>query len=185
MAFVILSNGMDNTVHIRKAANEDCEVIAALGKKTFTETYSETGNNAVVQEYIEKRLSVENIRAELDDPRAWFYIGFVNDEPVAFARLRYDRIAKGLASKKAIEIEHLYVLKAYQGFKVGKEMMEKCKEAAILERFDAMWLRVWQQNHKAIRFYLTAGFVVYETEQFDYGSNIPQDDFLMRLDLYY
>jgi ribosomal protein S18 acetylase RimI-like enzyme len=176
---------MDNIVHIRKATDEDCTAIAALGKKTFTETYSETGNNAVVQEYIEKKLSAENIREELDDPRACFYIGFVNDEPVAFARLRYDRIAKGLTGRKAIEIEHLYVLKAYQGFKVGKEMMEKCKQAAIRKKFDTIWLRVWQQNHRAIRFYLTAGFVVYETEQFSYGSNMPQDDFLMRLDLYY
>lgn len=176
---------MDNIVHIRKAADEDDAVIAALGKKTFTETYSETGNNAAVQEYIEKKLTAENIRVELNGPKAWFYIGFVNNEPVAFARLRYDRIAKGLASKKAIEIEHLYVLKAYQGFKVGREMMEKCKQEAIREKFDTIWLRVWQQNHKAIRFYLTAGFVVYETEQFSYGSNIPQDDFLMRLDLYY
>ncbi len=177
---------MDNIVHIRKATIEDDAVIAALGKKTFTETYSETGNNAVVQEYIEKKLSAENIRAELDDPRACFYIGFVNNEPVAFARLRYDRVAKGLvADKKAVEIEHLYVLKAYQGFKVGREMMEKCKEVAIREKFDTIWLRVWQQNHRAIRFYLTAGFVVYETEQFSYGTDIPQDDFLMRLDLYY
>lgn len=176
---------MDNSVHIRKATNKDDAVIAALGKKTFTETYSEIGNNAVVQEYIEKKLSAENIREELEDPEAWFYIGFVNDEPVAFARLRYDRVAKGLTDKRAIEIEHIYVLKAYQGFKVGWEMMEKCKQVAICEKFDTMWLRVWQQNHKAIRFYLTAGFVVYETEQFSYGSNIPQDDFLMRLDLYY
>lgn len=177
---------MDNIVHIRKATNEDYAVIAALGKKTFTETYSETGNNVAVQEYIEKKLSAANIREELNDSRAWFYIGFVNNEPVAFTKLRHDRAAKGLAAdKKAIEIEHLYVLKAYQGFKVGKEMMEKCKEVAIREKFDTIWLRVWQQNHRAIRFYLTAGFVVYETEQFSYGSDIQQDDFLMRLDLYY
>ncbi|HRN54922.1 MAG TPA: GNAT family N-acetyltransferase [Agriterribacter sp.] len=176
---------MDIVVHIRKAVKEDCDVIVALGKRTFMETYSEMSNSAAVQEYIEKRLSAEKIAEELDNPKACFYIGFVNGVPVAFTRMRYDRVAKGLPGKSAIEIERIYVLKEYQGFKVGREMMEKCRHVAMREKFDILWLQVWQHNHKAIQFYQKAGFVVYETAIFSYGKDMEQDDFLMRLDLYY
>ena len=176
---------MDNSIHIRKATNEDCAVIVELGRRTFTETYSEISSNAAVQEYIEKKLSAEKIGEELNNPRACFYIGFINNEPVAFTRMRYDTVAKGLPDKRAIEIERIYVLKEYQGFKVGKEMMEQCKQVAIGEKFDMLWLQVWQHNYKAIQFYQKAGFVVYETTVFSYGEHMQQDDFLMRLDLYY
>lgn len=176
---------MDNIIHIRKATKEDCPVIVELGKKTFTETYSEISSNAAVQEYVEKKISPGNIREELDNPLSCFYIGFIDDEPVAFTKLRYDRMAKGLTGKKGIEIERIYVLKEYQGVKVGKEMMEKCKQVALREEFDMIWLQVWQHNHKAVQFYQKAGFVVYDTAIFSYGKDMEQDDFLMRLDLYY
>ncbi len=176
---------MDNIIHIRKATKEDCEVIAELAKKTFSETYSEISTNAAMQEYVEKKISPVNIRKELDNPLSCFYIGFINDEPVAFTRLRYNRAVKGLPGKKGIEIEQIYVLKEYQGVKVGREMMEKCRQVAIREKFDILWLQVWQHNHKAIQFYQKSGFVVYETAIAVYGNGIEQDDFLMRLDLYY
>ncbi len=176
---------MDTIIHIRKAVKEDCAIIVALGKRTFMETYSEISSNAAVQEYIERRLSAEKIEEEWNNPKACFYIGFMNNEPVAFTRMRFDRIAKGLPDKTAIEIERIYVLKEYQGFKVGRQMMEKCRQVAMREKFDTIWLQVWQHNHKAIQFYQKAGFVVYETALFSYGMNMLQDDFLMRLDLYY
>ena len=176
---------MDNIIHIRKATKEDCQVIVELGKKTFAETYSEISSHTAVQEYVEKKISPENIREELVNPLSCFYIGFINDDPVAFTKLRYDRMAKGLPGKRGIEVERIYVLKEYQGVKVGKEMMEKCKQDALREKFDIIWLQVWQHNHKAIQFYQKAGFVVYETAIFSYGEDMEQDDFLMRLDLYY
>ncbi len=176
---------MDNIIHIRRATKEDSPVIAQLAKKTFTETYSEISSHAAVQEYVEKKISPENIREELVNPLSCFYIGFINDEPVAFTKLRYDRMAKGLPGKKGIEVERIYVLKEHQGVKVGKEMMEKCRQVALREKFDIIWLQVWQHNHKAIQFYQKAGFVVYETALFSYGKDMEQDDFLMRLDLYY
>ncbi len=176
---------MVNIIHIRKATKEDCEAIAELAKKTFSETYAEISTNAAMQEYVEKKISPVNIRKELDNPLSCFYIGFINDEPVAFTRLRYDRAVKALPGKKGIEIEQIYVLKEYQGDKVGREMMEKCRQVATREKCDTLWLQVWQHNNKAIQFYQKFGFVVYETAIAAYGNGIQQHDFLMRLDLYY
>ncbi len=176
---------MDPIIHIRKATEHDCAIIADLGKRTFVETYSEVSGNGAVLEYVEQKLSFEKIATELSSPQCCFYIAFINDEAVAFTKLRYDRTAKGLQHKKAIEIERIYVLKEFQGVKVGKEMMEKCKEVAAAEKYDIIWLQVWQHNSKAIQFYQKSGFVIYETDLFSYIKDIMQEDFLMRFDLYY
>lgn len=176
---------MHNPIHIKKATIEDRATIVSLGKRTFRETYPELIQHPDVQEYLKHKFSDESVEHDLNHPMSRFYIGYVHHAPVAFTRLRFDRTAEGLCSNKMIELEQIYVLKEYQGFKVGKEMMDKCKQIAMDERFDTLWLQVWQQNQKAIQFYQKAGFVVYETAQFSYGKNLLQEDFLMRLDFYY
>ncbi|MCC6289128.1 MAG: GNAT family N-acetyltransferase, partial [Chitinophagaceae bacterium] len=118
-------------------------------------------------------------------PDACFYIGFVEDTPAAFTKLRSDRKAKALDQLNGIEIERIYVLKEYQGLKVGKLMMDRCIEIALQDKYDMIWLQVWQHNTKAIQFYQKAGFVIYETTTFNYIKDITQEDFLMRLNLYY
>ncbi|MFT3705722.1 MAG: GNAT family N-acetyltransferase [Agriterribacter sp.] len=176
---------MDNSIYIRKATHEDRDIIVDLGKKTFVETYSEVTNNAALEAYVQKRFSPEIISVELDNPYAWFYIAFAEGTPVAFTKLRSDRKAKGLEHNNVIEIERIYVLKEYQGVKVGWEMMKKCKEIAAQDKYDVIWLQVWQRNNKAIQFYQKAGFVIYETTTFSYSQDIKQEDFLMRYNLYY
>lgn len=175
---------MTNVV-IRKAEHADRDIIVDLGKKTFVETYSEVGADESLEQYVGEKFAPQRIQEELDNPAALFYIGFVNDVPVAFTKLRSDRQPKGIDNKTALEIERIYVLKEYQGVKVGWEMMEYCKQYALEQKFEMIWLQVWQQNQRAIQFYQKAGFVVFETTLFSYTDSRVQDDFLMRLDLYY
>lgn len=176
---------MNNVIHIRKAEAQDCHTIVDLGKKTFVETYAEVGANEALEAYVRQKFSPEKIEEELGNPSSRFYIGFVNDIAVAFTKLRNDRKAKGLEGRNAIEVERIYVLKEYQGVKVGKEMMEECKRLAAEEKYDTIWLQVWQRNSKAIQFYQKLGFVVFETAIFNFTGSLQQDDFLMRFDLYY
>ncbi len=176
---------MDNSIYIRKATIEDCNTIVDLGRKTFVETYSEITDNIALQAYIEKKFTPEVIEKEMNKPDACFYIGFLNNEPTAFTKMRSDRKAKGMEQVNSIEIERIYVLKEYQGLKVGKLMMDSCKEIAREDMYDMIWLQVWQHNTKAIQFYQKAGFVIYETTTFNYTKDITQEDFLMRFNLYY
>lgn len=176
---------MDNSIYIRKATPEDYYTIAELGRKTFVETYSEVTHDEALQAYLEKKFTPEVIEKEMNKPAACFYIGFVENTAVAFTKLRNDRKAKGLEQINGIEIERVYVLKEYQGLKVGKLMMDRCIDIATEDKYDMIWLQVWQHNNKAIQFYQKAGFVIYETTTFNYTKDITQEDFLMRLNLYY
>ncbi len=176
---------MSSTVFIRKAGIEDLDSIVSIGKKTFWETYAEAGLNGILDTYVEEKFNREKIDSELTREDTDFYLAFVNEMPVAFTKLRNDRTIKGVEGKKALEIERIYVLKEYQGEKVGKELMDSCIQMAISNQYDVIWLQVWQKNSKAIQFYQKAGFSVFDTAIFNFALNIEQDDFLMRLDLYY
>ncbi|PWU04907.1 MAG: GNAT family N-acetyltransferase [Bacteroidetes bacterium] len=174
---------MKNVISIRPATATDCTTIAALGKQTFVETYGEVSPKESLDQYLKAKFSPEKIAEELSNPDERFFIAFVDEMPVGFTKLRYDRIPKNLSNKKAIELERIYVLREHQGSSVGKELMNRCKEIAKSEKFDLVWLQVWQDNHRAIQFYQKSGFVIYDTAIFNF-ADIKHKDYLMRFDLY-
>jgi len=175
---------MEKKLLIRPALPEDAELIAKLASKTFMETYGEMNTPENMEKYLETQFSVSKIVSELANHNARFFLVYIDDIPAAFTKLRQDRKPKKLENDLVIEIQRIYVLKEFQGFKIGKTLIEMVKHLAKSEGFKAIWLQVWQKNNKAIRFYQKVGFVVYETATFILGDDVQQD-FLMRYDLLY
>jgi ribosomal protein S18 acetylase RimI-like enzyme len=60
--------------------------------------------------------------------------------------------------------------------------MEKALQIARKEHFKWVWLGVWENNNRAIRFYEKFGFSVFDHHIFRVGSD-NQTDVLMRLKL--
>jgi len=175
---------MENKLFIRLALPEDAALIAKLASETFMETYGEMNTPENMGIYLETQFSVSKILAELSNHNARFYLVYVNEIPAAFTKLRQDRTPKNLENGLFLEIQRIYVLKEFQGLRIGKTLIEMVKQLAKAEGCKAIWLQVWQKNNKAIRFYQKAGFNVYETASFTLGNDVQQD-FLMRYDLYY
>jgi len=175
---------MDTEIKVCKADQNCAGTIAELARKTFVETYGESGSKEDVRNYIEDKFAFKMVEEELKAEAIDFFVAKAGDRTVGFTKIRSDRKGKNLEDKKCLEIERIYVLKEYQGFHVGKELMNTIKEIARKGGFETIWLQVWQKNTKAVQFYQKAGFVAYETTTFHYGSSFHHD-FIMRLDLYY
>jgi len=175
---------MEKTIEIKPAGLPEAELIADIARKTFMETYGEMNTPENMEAYLNSQFSDEKLVEELQHPRTRFFLAYLNGIPVAFTKVRDDRKAKKLEEIKALEIQRIYVLQEYQGFSMGKAMLDMIKELARKDGYQTIWLQVWQKNNKAIRFYQKAGFTVFETAKFLLG-NSSQQDFLMRYDLYY
>ena len=174
---------MEKEIIIEKARPEDAEFIIELARKTFIETYGEFNDPSNVELYVSESFSDHVISEELSTPHARFYIAYLDGIPVGFCKLRNDRQPKAIEGR-TLEVQRIYVLKEFQGYHVGKALMDKVKQLAREEKYPVIWLQVWQKNDKAIRFYQNAGFVVYETTGFQFGKE-TQQDYLMRYDLYF
>jgi len=175
---------MEKTIEIKPAGRPEADLIADIARKTFMETYGEMNTPENMEAYLNSQFSDEKLLEELQHPRTRFFLAYLNGIPAAFTKVRDDRKAKKLEEIKAIEIQRIYVLQEYQGFSLGKAMLDMIKELAREDGYQTIWLQVWQKNNKAIRFYQKAGFTVFETASFLLGSS-SQQDFLMRYDLYY
>jgi len=175
---------MEKTIEIKPAGRPEADLIADIARKTFMETYGEMNTPENMEVYLNSQFSDEKLLEELQHPRTRFFLAYLDGIPAAFTKVRDDRKAKKLEEIKAIEIQRIYVLQEYQGFSLGKAMLDMIKDLARKDGYQTIWLQVWQKNNKAIRFYQKAGFTVFETASFLLGSS-SQQDFLMRYDLYY
>jgi len=100
----------------------------------------------------------------LNDPFSKGIIAEVNSVPVGWLKLFEDHI------NKKFFVSSLYVLPEYQGFGLGKKLLNEVYRIAAEKQFSKVWLGVMKQNVKALEWYQNLGFVFDEEEPFQMGS---------------
>jgi len=169
-------------ISIRTANPNEFELLSTLGRRAFYEAFGGHNDPQDMQAYLDLAFNPETIKKQLEDPDVIYFIASFQDEPVGYAKLKRNSIPTELNGKKCIQLERIYALQAYIGKKIGKALMELCLETSRSEKFDFIWLGVWQQNERAITFYKQWGFEVIGYKQFIIGNEV-NDDFVMTLKL--
>ena len=101
---------------------------------------------------------------------------------VGYFKVNFNEAQTELKMSNAMEIERIYVLKDFQGMKVGKMLFDKAIENARNMGLDLVWLGVWEKNLSAISFYEKNGFTVFNKHIFRLG-NEEQIDLMMMIKL--
>jgi ribosomal protein S18 acetylase RimI-like enzyme len=103
-------------------------------------------------------------------------------EVVGYLKLNFGQSQTELKDSKALEIERIYVLKEFQGKNIGQLLYEKAIQIANQNNAEYVWLGVWEENEKAIKFYTKNGFVAFDKHIFKLGDD-EQTDIMMKLTL--
>ncbi|MDD1540121.1 GNAT family N-acetyltransferase [Riemerella anatipestifer] len=169
-------------IAIKKVKTNEVELLQEVSKTTFYETFAADNTPENMQKYLDESFSVKCLREELLDEFSEFYFARVNGELAGYLKLNFGASQTELKDSKAIEIERIYVLKAFQGKRVGQALYEYALQVARDRGVDYIWLGVWEQNHKVIRFYEKNGFVAFDKHLFVLGDDL-QTDIMMKLKL--
>lgn len=169
-------------IEIKRIGIEDAKLLQQVAKQTFSETFSGNNSEENMKKYLEENLSIEKLTSELSDKDSLFFLAMEDNSVVG-----YLKINKGLAQTEridsnAMEIERIYVLKEWLGKKVGQLLFEKAMQIAREENTSYVWLGVWEENKRAIAFYIKNGFVVFDKHIFRLGDD-EQIDWMMKKEL--
>ena len=167
---------------IRKVNIQDVEKLKEIGKLTFAETFSSENSEEDMREYLEKGFSTEKLKTELTDKNAEFYFAELDDKVIGYLKVNFGQSQTEIKDESALEIERIYVLKEFHGKKVGQILYDKAIELAKEKSVEYVWLGVWEQNPRAIRFYEKNGFVAFDKHIFKLGKD-EQTDIMMKLKL--
>lgn len=167
---------------IRKINIEDLETLRNLSIQTFKETFEEVNTEEDMQKYLLENLSIEKLKSELENPNSEFYFGENNDEILGYLKLNFKDAQTEKLAENHFEIERIYVLKTFLGQKIGQILFDNALEIGRKKNLEYVWLGVWEENHRAIKFYEKNGFEIFGKHDFVLGKDV-QTDLLMKLKL--
>lgn len=167
---------------IKVASGADATILAKLGATTFYDTFRPYNSEEDMQTYIAKAYDENTIRQNLQNPNIHYAMVYQNNEAVGYIKLLLNAQNDKLTGK-SIELEKIYVLQTQLGSGAGKFLMDYAINFSKAQQYEHLFLGVWEENKRALRFYEKNGFVVFTTRSFTLGSTIC-DDFMMKLDLH-
>ena len=164
---------------VNKASINDLESVKRIGRETFFETFAESNSEDDMKAYLDKNFSDSKLTEELNNPDSDFFIAWEGKEAIGYLKLNTAKAQTEFQNAVSIEIERIYVKQEYHGKKVGQLLYEKALEIARQMKKEFIWLGVWEENPKAIRFYEKNGFVAFDKHRFMLGED-EQTDILMK-----
>lgn len=171
---------MEITLKIRKAVQEDSEILSRIAWKSFYDAFADHPANAPddLKSYMDEAFSPEAISADLADEDTIYFVAELGDEMVGYVKLKRNSREACTSGTNPIELCRLYSLSEYIGKGIGKTLMLRSLQYAEENKHDFMWLGVWEFNYRAQGFYKKFGFEKCGEHIFQLGSD-PQTDWVL------
>jgi diamine N-acetyltransferase len=170
-------------IELRLAAPADAAPLARFAARLFQETYGAFNRPDDIRDYVSRHFLPSRLAADLADPDVRVVIGELGQKIVGYGLLRRGPAPQPLPGREPAELARLYVDPTYHGHGIAARLLERCiEEARLTWDADLLWLSVWKENPRAVRFYEKQGFRVAGSLPFSLGADV-QEDHLMILPL--
>lgn len=166
-------------LRLQKCTPADLDLLAKISRKTFVDAFEKANNPIDFKNYTNQAFSHDSLLRELDNTDTSFYFVFKDTHLSGYFKLNENQSQTDLKSKETIELERIYVLQNFQGQQIGKWILNRVKKIAFEKQKKFLWLGVWEENGKAIKFYEKHGFSKFAKHPY-YIGNDKQTDWLMR-----
>lgn len=169
---------------IRPARPDDVAQLAALGRRTFVETFVDGFGIPYppddMEAFMEESFSERATAARLADPsQGWWVAEGPGGVIAGFAHAGPNGLPHVDARPGQGELKRLYIGKEAQGHGLGRRLLETALDW-MGERFEGPeWIGVWSGNLKAQKLYAHYGFEKAGEYQFPVGE-WRDDEFILR-----
>jgi len=168
------------SIAYRDGVPGDGAKIADLFRTSFIATFGHLYASEDLDTFLDG-VTAEAFEAELADPEFVFRLAEDSGELAGFTKLGPDNLP-GETLPSTIELYQLYVLEAWQGSGIARELMDRAIAEARRRGARHLTLTVYIDNHRARRFYERHGFEEVGKYVFMVGNH-ADDDRIMRLAL--
>ncbi len=176
-----VSGATHSGVTVRDATVDDAARLAEFGARTFVATYDHANNPAETAAHVARTYGEARQRAEIEDPTRQMLVVDVDGALGAYALLHNGALSPvEWTSGPQVELERIYVDQVWHGRGLADALMDSILEKIAGIGAESIWLTVWEENPRAIRFYERRGFREIGTTRFMYGNEPQTDKVLVR-----
>jgi diamine N-acetyltransferase len=167
------------SLHIRIAVESDAPALAALGARTFEETFGPHNRPEDMRAHLSKAFGIAQQTQELVNPDMVTLLGFHDSTPIAFAQVKRQAPPAGIHIDAPVEVHRFYVDRSAHGKGVAQQLMGAVHTVAREFGGQTLWLGVWERNPRAIAFYRKFGFIDCGSHDFYVGQDRQTDRVLV------
>ncbi len=165
---------------IRRAGPADVEALAALGARTFSETFGHLYPPHDLAAFLAEAYGVERTAADLADPHKAAWLVEEAGAAVGYALAGPCGLPHPDVTPACGELKRIYFVKARQGGGLGRRLFATVMAWLQSEGPRDVWIGVWSENHGAQRFYAREGFDKVGEYGFPVGATIDREFILRR-----
>ena len=164
-------------INIRRLTTIDAAELSVMAAQTFYDTFVDTCTAEDMKLFLDKFYNEEQLRQELSDEEGYCFFAEQDGKPLAYLYFKEEYSSFPMMQKwKALELKRIYVLKEFHGQGIAQKLMDYIINYAIENKYEVIWLGVWEHNIRAQKFYAKYGFENSgHTHDFPIG-NTPQTD---------
>ncbi|MBB5015310.1 GNAT family N-acetyltransferase [Rehaibacterium terrae] len=164
---------------IRRARTAEAALLSRFMAHAFLDAFGHGSRQEDVLAHVRHHFSAARQSRELTDPACVTLVIGPPGDYAGYAQLVFGQPApEALQAQAPVEMRRFYLRRDLHGRGWAASLMEAAKATARERGADALWLSVWQQAPRAIRFYRKHGFETIGTAVFHVGTD-PQKDWLM------
>ncbi|HEX7885268.1 MAG TPA: GNAT family N-acetyltransferase [Phenylobacterium sp.] len=165
---------------IRRAGLADAEALAALGARTFTETFAHLYDPQDLQAFLADAYGLDRTRRDLADPAKASWLVEVDGQAIGYASAGPCGLPHAGVTSACGELKRIYFLKDRQGGGLGKTLFARVMAWLQSAGPRTVWIGVWSENFGAQRFYERQGFEAVGEYGFQVGKTIDREFILRR-----
>ena len=165
---------------IRRAGLADDATLAALGVRTFTESFGHLYQPDDLQAFLSDAYSLARIRADLADPGKAAWLVERGSEAVGYALAGPCDLPHAEVTPDCGELKRLYFRRGHQGGGLGRRLFGHVMAWLQCDGPRTVWIGVWSGNHGAQRFYERHGFEAVGEYGFKVGRTVDREVILRR-----
>ena len=166
---------------MRPALPDDAPALASLGERLWRATYTGLIPASNLELHLAQTFGPAQQAAELADPACTMLLLEMGGAPLGYALLRAcgPEIEKSLEFRQPLEVARFYLDPSLHGQGAAQALMAAVLAQAVKAGHDGLWLQVWEQNPRAIRFYAKAGFLDVGGATYHIGHQVDRDRVLV------
>lgn len=170
-------------VQIIKCDAEHCDLLVELCKKTFLESHGESASKKDVENFISKTYTKVLLIKELAQPDIQYHIIYYKNKIAGYSKIELHTSNLAIQQTNLTKLDRFYLLKEFYGHNLGNILFNANIEIAKKYEQNGIWLVVWVENLRAVKFYTKIGFKKVGMYDFQISSTHSNPNHIMYLQI--
>ena len=170
-------------ISFEKADKSHAHLLSEIAGLTFIESHGHSAKPEDINNFITQKYNLDAFTAELINTKNNYYLVYYQNRLEGFSNIICNFPYVDSKIENIAKLERIYILKEFYDLKLGHHLFEFNRELAGTNNQKGIWLFVWKENERAIKFYKKNGFEVIGNFDFKISETHSNPNYQMFLEL--